>query len=174
MEEIIPNLYLGSFAEVQDIKSNISSGFVACITVGKDFNLLDIPKTKVNDLKIGLPDLNLIGISHIRIPIDDGAPNVICRRLPKVLSFIDEHIDKGKVYIHCFAGVSRSPSFVYAYLLYKGYDPVKAFELLCSKRGVVHPYYNFIHEILSYFKVSSIDDVMKEIKSGLYQGHHGK
>ena len=169
MEEIIPNLYLGSFAEVQDIKSNVSPGFVACLTVGKDFKLIDTPKTQMNEIKIGLPDLNLIGIDHIRIPIDDGTPNVICKFLPKALLFIDEHIDKGKVYVHCFAGVSRSASFVFAYLLSKGYSPIDAFELITSKRGVVRPYYRFIYEILNYFKESSIDDKMKTLSSGLYK-----
>ena len=169
MEEIINNLYLGSFAEVQDIRSNISTGFSACLSVGKEFLLVDTDSIQTDDLDIGLPHLKSIGIAHKRIPIEDGQPNVICMYIPKALSFIDEHIGKGKVYVHCFAGVSRSPSIVYAYLLSKGFSPISAFELMTSKRGQVNPYYNFIQEILVYFNVTNIDGIMNQIKSGLYK-----
>lgn len=167
MEQIINNLYLGSFAEVQDIKSN-PDGFVACLTVGKEFSISDVPRTQVDDLKIVLPDLNLIGISHKKISIEDTTDNVICRQLPKAMSFIDANISKGKVYVHCFAGVSRSASIVYAYLLFKGYSPIKAFEILTSQRGRVCPYYNFMVEILKYFKIPNQDRILNELKSGLY------
>ena len=169
MEEIIDNLYLGSFSEVQDIKSKISTGFVACLTVGKQFSLHDIEETYTDGLEIGLPNLKSMGISPIRIPIDDGQDGVICHYIPKAISFIDEHIEKGKVYVHCYAGISRSASIVFAYLLSKGHDPIKAFELMTSKRGQVFPYYVFISEILAHFKIANADKVMKELKYNLYK-----
>jgi len=123
-----------------------------------------------------LADLGSIGIDHKTLSIDDGVSNCICNVIPEALLFIDKHISKGKVYIHCFAGVSRSPSIVYAYMLAKGYDPIHAFVTLTNKRGHVYPYYDFIREILIFFKMPS-DKVLNEIKSGLYtplKKRHGK
>ncbi len=167
MQEIIDNLYLGSFTEVQDIKDGVNSGFSACLSVGSEFFLSDNDKTEFNDVTdIELPNLNLIGINHKTISIDDGSSNCICNILPEVLSFIDSNISKGKVYVHCFAGVSRSPSIVYAYMLSKGYDPINAFSILTIRRGQVYPFYDFIKEILIYFNAPN--KVLKEISSGLY------
>jgi len=168
MEEIIDNLYLGSFAEVQDIKDGTSKGFSACLSVGSEFKLGKNKKTKFGSIeKILLPNLNLIGIAHKTLSIDDGSRNCICNILPEALLLIDNNISKGNVYVHCFAGVSRSPSIVYAYMLSKGLDPIHAFITLTNKRGQVYPYYNFIKEILIYFN-APVDRVLNEIKYGLY------
>lgn len=165
MEEIIGNLYLGSFAEVEDIRSNIHKGFVACLSIGKEFSLEDIEKTLYDLDKTCLPNLNKIGIAHKRFPIIDGTPNVICRLLPKAISMIDDHINKGNVYVHCHAGVSRSASIVFGYLLHKGYDPMEAFKILVNKRGVVNPYDKFICEILFYFGFKNPELITQQIYS---------
>lgn len=169
MEEIIDNLYLGSFAEVQDIKDGVNSGFSACLSVGCEFlEGKDNHTTIFHSFdKIILANLNSIGIEHKILSIDDGVSNCICNVLPEALLFIDKYISKGNVYVHCFAGVSRSPSIVYAYMLSKGYDPIHAFVTLTNKRGQVYPYYDFIKEILIFFKMPS-DKILNEIKSGLY------
>jgi protein-tyrosine phosphatase len=170
MEEIINNLYLGSFAEVQDIRSNISTGFSACLSVGSEFSLVKDYETQYHNYdRIGLTDLNLMGITHNILSIDDGSDDCICKILPTAFAFIDEHIEKGNVYVHCFAGISRSASIVYAYMLFKGWKPIPAFYHLTNKRGVVHPYNKFISEILNYFHEPNAKDIMKELKSGLYK-----
>jgi protein-tyrosine phosphatase len=169
MEEIIDNLYLGSFAEVQDIKSKVSTGFVACLSIGSEFCLGLNNETEFQSIdKIQLPNLNSIGIAHKTLSLDDGSDNCIVKILPEALEFIDQHIGKGKVYVHCFAGVSRSASIVFAYMLTKGFKPIPAFNLLTNKRGKVHPYHSFIEEILNYFNHPSVDKVLHELHSGLY------
>jgi len=41
--------------------------------------------------------------------------------LEKVVDIIDQYVKKGKmVYLHCFAGLGRSPTCAAAYLIYKG------------------------------------------------------
>ena len=171
MEEIINNLYLGSFAEVQDIRSSISTGFSACLSVGEEFSLANIPETEIEGNNIYLPNLNLIGISHKVLNLIDGNPNVISLLIPESVEFINKYINNGKVYIHCRAGVSRSASIVFAYMLSKGYKPVKAFEILTTKRGVVNPYENFIYEILVHFGIKSpeLQKIIKELRSGLFR-----
>ena len=169
MERIYKNLYLGSFAEVQDIKKGKLPVLKACLSVGSEFSLSDVSSTQFEGvLDIILPDLNLIGVNHLQLSIDDGSDNAICKILPEAITFIDNNIHSG-VYVHCFAGVSRSASIVYAYMLYKGEDPIKAFEKMTSRHGVVHPYREFISEILDYFQMPSKNIIMKELNSGLYK-----
>lgn len=168
MNKILDNLILGSYEGVQSIKTTQPNKFVACLTVGKEFIINNVEEINFHSYdKIVLPDLNLVGIEHKIIPIDDGVDDIIVSVLPEAISFIDKHINNGEVYVHCLAGVSRSPSIVYAYMLSKGWDPVKAFEELTSKRTQVYPYDIFIFEILKYFGFSK-DKVLKEIRSGLY------
>lgn len=169
MEEIINNLYLGSFAEMNDLRAGALTGFSACLTVGDEFVLSDILKNEVGSIShIKVPNLNSIGISHKKISMDDGVEGVIVKHLPIALRFIDTHIKDGKVYVHCFAGVSRSASIVYAYLLSKGYSPLDAFYLLKKQRPRINPYENFISEILDYFKVDSKNDIMNKLRPSLY------
>ena len=130
----------------------------------------DVPSIQLEDISdIILPDLNLIGVEHRQLSLVDGEDNAICNILPKALTFIDDNVKRGDVYVHCFAGVSRSASIVYAYMIYKGIEPMKAFERMSSKRGTVHPYRGFVSEILAYFKVPNRNIILKQLDSGLYK-----
>jgi protein-tyrosine phosphatase len=130
------------------------TNFAACLTIGKEFIFSD--KLEITeDSKIHIPDLSKIGIKHKKLSLEDGTNNCICKILPEALEFIENNIDKG-VFVHCYAGVSRSASIVFAYLLYKKMKPLEAFELLTSKRPKVLPYESFIKEILDYFNMAAI------------------
>lgn len=168
MEEIIDNLYLGSAIEVQLINFKIKKGFTACLSIGKEFSISNIQNInfKSHD-DIILPNLNLLGINHKIFSIADMSSNTISKLLPEVISIINDNINKGKVYVHCFAGISRSPSIVFAYMLSKGFDPIEAINIMINKRNIIYPYNNFIYEILSYFKINSIDLVMEKINKSI-------
>ena len=56
--------------------------------------------------------------------------------------------------MHCYAGVSRSSSFVIAYLLSKyllSYDDAK--ESVKKRRSCIHPGDGFIYQLKSYAKI---------------------
>ena len=74
--------------------------------------------------------------------------------MDEVSGLIEEGRRKGGVLVHCYAGVSRSSSFVIAYLIQKyiiSYDDAK--EKAKKKRPCVHPGDGFVHQLKNYAKV---------------------
>lgn len=67
---------------------------------------------------------------------------------------ITEGRKRGGVLIHCYAGVSRSSSFVIAYVIstFKiGYDEAK--ERVKKGRPCIHPGDGFVHQLHIYAKI---------------------
>ena len=53
--------------------------------------------------------------------------------------------------VHCLAGVSRSVSFVIAYFIkYQGMSYQQAYQLVKSKRRIIHPNDGFIQQLKAY------------------------
>jgi protein-tyrosine phosphatase len=74
--------------------------------------------------------------------------------LDETCELIDNGRQKGGVLVHCYAGVSRSSSFVIAYLINKklmSYDDAK--ERVKKRRPCIHPGDGFIHQLKSYARV---------------------
>lgn len=64
-----------------------------------------------------------------------------------VIKFMNENKDK-KIFVHCNAGVSRSPSIVIAYLIKSlNYSFKEAFNLVKNKRNIINPNEKFIKEL---------------------------
>lgn len=71
----------------------------------------------------------------------------------QVYEQIDEARKSGGVLVHCYTGVSRSSSFVIAYMMRKkfmSYDDAKAF--VKKQRNVIHPNDNFHRQLQAYWK----------------------
>eukprot|EP01083_Nonionella_stella_P075390 204950_1 len=83
----------------------------------------------------------------------DKGDSDILQLLPSVFEFMDHAIakEKGKVYTHCMAGMSRSPSIVMAYLMCKFRLTLKeAYIYVMSKRSCIRPNYVFLQQLLKY------------------------
>jgi protein-tyrosine phosphatase len=53
--------------------------------------------------------------------------------------------------VHCLAGVSRSVSLVLSYFIkYRGYTYDEAFNLVKSKRRIIHPNDGFIAQLKTF------------------------
>lgn len=88
------------------------------------------------DLTAEFPECNALrkGTVYKNIPILDKQPPSLAELLEGVL-FIDSHIKKGSIYIHCAAGNERSATFVAAYLMFKGLaNNVSEVELYMQKK----------------------------------------
>ncbi len=57
-------------------------------------------------------------MNHLKLPIYDGIKFPILNYFEKSNNFINDNLKVGNVYIHCIAGVSRSPTITIAYLMY--------------------------------------------------------
>ena len=91
---------------------------------------------------------------HLHIPIVDHPSVNILKHIHFVNEFIQRAVDENKnVYIHCAAGISRSASFVIAYLMQrdkKKFDQV--FSRISKQRSVVDPNWRFILCLMTYEK----------------------
>nr|GMC63795.1 phosphoglucan phosphatase LSF2, chloroplastic [Ipomoea batatas] len=78
-----------------------------------------------------------IGIHHMRSPAKDFDPDSLRSGLPKSVSLLEWAIseEKGRVYVHCTAGLGRAPAVAIAYMFwFCDMDLTTAYETLTSKR----------------------------------------
>jgi len=62
----------------------------------------------------------------------------------EVADFIEQELTKTNVFVHCFAGVSRSTSAICAYFIkHKGYEFNKALAFIKKRRIVAFPNLGF-------------------------------
>eukprot|EP01080_Neovahlkampfia_damariscottae_P000994 gene994-9900_t len=90
---------------------------------------------------------------YIRTHFEDSDESNILEKFDEIFKFIDEAIKKnGRVFIHCLGGVSRSPSIVIGYLIYKkNMNFIEAHEFVKNKRKGIKLKKEFIKQ-LEYFE----------------------
>lgn len=132
INEILPNLYLGSVFAIKDLK-----------------NIDQIISIISNDELGDWDPFDSIGLPRKVINFEDKKEG-ISRYLDEVVDFIHELLASGKrVFIHCYAGISRSPSFVIAYLIkYKHMSYKKAEEFVGNKRDIINPHSSLKKEVI--------------------------
>ena len=92
---------------------------------------------------------------YMTIEIEDIDEQDIIQYFDLTNKFIE---GSNKVYIHCRAGISRSPTVTIAYLMWKNTIPFyKAFELVKTNRDV-YPNKGFVTQLLEYQKLLKIDN----------------
>ena len=70
------------------------------------------------DWTVMWPLYTRLGIQTQRVPILDFTPTDLAKQLDKAVDALSSFTDKGrKVYVHCNAGLNRSPSVVIAFLV---------------------------------------------------------
>ena len=85
------------------------------------------------------------GFNYLLFKIEDELGENILKYFKTAIEFIDSC---DKVYVHCMAGVSRSPTIVIAYLMWKnkiGYND--AYWLVKNKRKYISPNYSFTKQL---------------------------
>ena len=68
------------------------------------------------------------------------------------MCFVEEARSRSMpVLVHCFAGVSRSPAVVIAYLMAtKGWDLEEAHEYVKERRAIIKPNSSFIKQLVQW------------------------
>lgn len=141
IDNVLPNLYIGNIytALNKDIltKNNIDV-IINCST--------DIPFIKLDSIKM-----------TYRFPIDDDLSEKhidnMAQNIDKYVDIIRTHIKNNhNVYVHCRAGIQRSPSVIIGYLIkYNDMDLTQAIHYLRSVRnGVFRPENHFYKSLKSY------------------------
>lgn len=91
---------------------------------------------------------------YLHLPLHDRDNFEIKMYLDPCVDYIDEVIKSGgKVYVHCFAGISRSSTVVIYYLMkYHKMRFSDAFDLVKKKRPVACPNFGFLNTLIELDK----------------------
>ena len=94
-------------------------------------------------------------ITYMRIPIADCSSVIIKDYFPAVFDFITSALESGgRILVHCFAGKSRSASFVIAYLMQRHrMTYTEALQHVQAYRAVVEPNLGFEMQLHAFEKV---------------------
>src|SRR6476661_8224233 len=101
MIAVLEGLYLGGREDARDLRLLREEGI-----------------THVVNCAVELPNYHTKDLIYLNLQLTDPDAN-FRSRLPEARGFIDEARKKGGVLVHCFAGVSRSPATVLAYLCHR-------------------------------------------------------
>lgn len=128
-DEIISNLYIGNIEAACNEELLQQLGIEVIVQV-----LSDTRETRI-----------FKSFKYYEIGVADWPTVNITKYLPAAISFIHTNLRLGKkVFVHCVAGVSRSPTVVIAYLMVSrkmSYDQALAF--VQERRPVVNPNHGF-------------------------------
>ena len=101
MSEIIPGLYIGNFAESKSLAFLTKAGITHILAVAWE-----------------LPPAFPAKFTYKHINLSDKPAFPIQKHLAEAVEFISHSMSTGgRVFVHCYAGISRSSSCVIAYLM---------------------------------------------------------
>lgn len=104
MSLVLPNLWLGNLDLTRDFE------FLRENKISHVITLLESDYSS--------PELVAQGVTHMRILIHDLEEEPIYDIFERTCAFLDNAMKNGGcVYVHCFMGISRSPTIVAAYLI---------------------------------------------------------
>jgi len=116
MYEILPKLYLSSFA---DIDLSLSDDDVFIVNCTKNFSM-----KHSNNYRISVDD-----------DMSDDAIKIMYESFTDVVNIIDKNLKNNKtVIVHCFAGIQRSAAVICAYLMIHGYTLEDAILFMRQKK----------------------------------------
>lgn len=98
---------------------------------------------------------------HYQVKIDDDPNENLLQHFSETNAFIDAALKdgKGRVFVHCAMGKSRSATVVCAYLMFKfGVSPSKSLEQLCDGRPVCEPNPGFMEQLKVFEKMLEARD----------------
>lgn len=141
MRQIIDRLFLGSRADVltlEGVEKMRESGIKYVLNVAKEV-----------DYKYPIPDVTVL-----KIPLNDGE-EIPMESIKQAINFIGTSIIKGKILVHCSAGMSRSPSIIIAYLIRIGYSFPSALKIVegesSGSSNLITPALQLLDSIQEFF-----------------------
>ena len=138
-----PCLFLGPYPQsFQDVEILKAHGVTAVLSVQTDGDLR-LRRLHWDRFE---EHYRQAGIDCYRLPIEDFDEEDLVAKLPAAVQLLKRLVDEGKqVYVHCTAGMGRSPAVVVMYLSqYHGKSLMEALEYVSACRAVVCPNVNAI------------------------------
>ena len=132
--------------------------YLGDIEGANDFNYLT--KEKITHI-LSLIDINLqipstIGIEHKLIEIEDEENQNLIKHIKECFRYIE---NSKKIFIHCMCGISRSPSIVIAYLMWKAHcSYYDAYFFVKNRRKFICPNDGFVEQLKLFEKLIKKND----------------
>jgi len=137
--QIFKWMYLGTFESACNASDLRKLGINYILNCAYDCNNTQLPK----------------GITELHLKVRDESDFEIFEYFEKANAFINKVRSKGGIiFIHCKLGISRSPSFVLAYLIkYYNFSLQNALKFLRKRRPQVNPNEGFMNHLDKYEKL---------------------
>jgi len=120
--EVYDNVYIGSYSDTVCLKELKNEGITHILSA------------------VNVDPFWSEEFVYEKVPYRDSENENIMKHMNKAIEFIEDARKEGKVFVHCFYGVSRSTSLVMGYLLMKeGYTYEEALEIIKHKRNIANP-----------------------------------
>ncbi|XP_067946172.1 uncharacterized protein [Watersipora subatra] len=135
---ILPHLYIGCMKDALSFETRKTNGITDVLNVS---TTCDRP-----------PDIS--DEHFLRIPVNDGYIDNLQAFFPQAHQFIDKvKLEKGKVMVHCQAGISRSAALTISYIMNsRRISCEQAYRFVKMMRPIVSPNFNFLGQLLEYEK----------------------
>lgn len=135
MYEIIPNLYLGNHIDAWSFERLLHNHI---------HRVLQLTQENEQESTFDSPF-----IQREILPVQDTNFEVIRPFFPLACEIIDTSIIRGEpILVHCRAGISRAPTFVIAYLIWKMKIPYDiARDIVLQKCPFIDPNWGFIYQL---------------------------
>jgi len=133
-DQILPDIYVGGCpctpADIEWLQQETGITAVLNVQTDEDFNSCGIDWTKME------AQYQKAGIMIRRVPVRDFDQENFRVQLPVCVEALDALLQAGgPVYVHCTAGVNRSPSIVISYLIWiQGWDFDRAIDHVMDHR----------------------------------------
>jgi protein-tyrosine phosphatase len=120
------------------------------VAAGDKSFLKKVGVTHIVNASTEVPNFFPREFTYIKLNLNDDLTEHIKTALESSFTFIDSALrnPRAVVYVHCYAGISRSASVVLYYLMRKyrmSYD--SAFRALSNARSVVNPNANYVRQL---------------------------
>jgi protein-tyrosine phosphatase len=143
--EVIPGkLWVGAFCSPSDSKQLHRMGITTVVSLQTDVDL----KSGGISLKKLVKSLAEADIDLVRVPLADFNEQALSKELSACVETLELLMAPGwaKVYLHCTAGVQRSPTVAAAYLMKsRGWPAQKAYGYLVERRNC-QPYRSMLEQ----------------------------
>jgi len=150
MSRIQDNLYLGSYEDAKNRRLLHSQKITHIVTVGIE-------------LKTIYPE----SFKYLYIPAYDSPDYKLIVYFDEIADFIHNAIEreKGKVFVHCYWGVSRSTTAILAYFIkHHNMSPLEAKIHVRQRRSIIYPNEGFLQQLEIYSKKINQSKIEKQTK----------
>ncbi|CAF3467002.1 unnamed protein product [Rotaria socialis] len=140
--QILPFLYLGSQEDVLSSK------------VMQDHRITHVINVSMTGQRAPFLDEN--DDEHfLRIPVNDCLNAQLLPYFDQAFTFIEKaRLSNGRVFIHCLAGISRSPALAVAYIMrHLSLSVDDAYRYIKARRSHISPNFNFMGQLSEYERI---------------------